>query len=169
MRKIKKIGTKKRIYLLLFIVWMVVVFTFSMQGGDSSSETSTVFTEKVLDVLRITKGLDSKQIVELVELVNPIMRKLAHYTLYVIGGFLAVNFINIYNFSRKKVIAYSWGIGTIYAITDEIHQYFVPGRGSMFTDVLIDSLGVLTGVVLFFILIKVVFLLKLRFDLLGVE
>ena len=40
----------------------------------------------------------------------------------------------------------SWLIGTAYAMTDEFHQAFVPGRSCEFRDMVIDSCGVLTGV-----------------------
>jgi VanZ family protein len=40
----------------------------------------------------------------------------------------------------------AWAIGTIYAVTDEIHQYFVPERACAVTDMLIDSAGVVVGV-----------------------
>ena len=39
----------------------------------------------------------------------------------------------------------SWAFGTFYAITDEIHQYFVPGRFCDWKDVCIDSAGVALG------------------------
>ena len=38
----------------------------------------------------------------------------------------------------------------LYAISDEVHQYFVPGRAMMATDVLIDSIGAILGCLLFF-------------------
>ena len=40
----------------------------------------------------------------------------------------------------------AWLIGTAYAVTDEFHQSFVPGRSYEFRAVVIDSCGVLTGV-----------------------
>ena len=39
-----------------------------------------------------------------------------------------------------------WAAGTFYAGTDEFHQLFVPGRSGQITDVILDSCGVLTGV-----------------------
>ena len=41
-----------------------------------------------------------------------------------------------------------WAIGAFYAVTDEIHQYFVPGRSCELRDMLIDACGVAAGVVL---------------------
>ncbi len=37
----------------------------------------------------------------------------------------------------------------IYGITDEIHQYFVPGREAKFTDTLFDLFGALLGIWLY--------------------
>jgi len=45
--------------------------------------------------------------------------------------------------------------GILYAITDEIHQLFVPGRTSSPLDVGIDSLGIVTGIVIFLIVTKI--------------
>ena len=45
---------------------------------------------------------------------------------------------------REGIIA--WAIGAVYSITDELHQYLVPGRSCQFMDVIIDSSGVLFGV-----------------------
>lgn len=44
--------------------------------------------------------------------------------------------------------AFAWLLGTIYAITDEIHQYFVPGRACSTLDIVIDSAGVAVGIVI---------------------
>ena len=38
-----------------------------------------------------------------------------------------------------------WCIASAYAATDEIHQLFVPGRSGQVSDVLLDSAGVLAG------------------------
>ncbi len=48
---------------------------------------------------------------------------------------------------KNKIILFSWLFGTLYAVTDEIHQLFIQGRSCEFRDVCIDSLGVLTGII----------------------
>ena len=42
----------------------------------------------------------------------------------------------------------SFVLGIVYATSDEIHQYFVPGRACMIEDVFIDTLGVILGILL---------------------
>ena len=37
-------------------------------------------------------------------------------------------------------------LGIAYAVTDEVHQHFVPGRAGAAYDVAIDAVGVLLGV-----------------------
>ena len=64
---------------------------------------------------------------------------------------------------RQKIInlflisIFSWIMGTFYAVTDEIHQMFVTARYSSFTDVLIDSSGVIFGILFFVFLFKFYF------------
>ena len=67
-----------------------------------------------------------------------VLRKLAHATEYAVLGFLLVRAL------RRAQIAFALGVA--YAVTDEIHQYFVSGRHGSPVDVAIDAVGVLVGV-----------------------
>jgi VanZ family protein len=67
-------------------------------------------------------------------------------------------FINFAIKSKTKSIL----IAYLYGISDEIHQLFIPGRTSKFTDTLIDLLGIFIGLFfLKFIIISVSRKLKL--------
>lgn len=67
------------------------------------------------------------------------LRKAAHLTEYaVLGALLA----------RALPELAALGAGIAYAATDELHQYFVPGRHGSLLDVGIDATGVLAGVLL---------------------
>jgi len=50
---------------------------------------------------------------------------------------------------KKNLLLFTFLIGTIYGISDEFHQYFVPGRVSDILDVLADSVGTLIGFAVF--------------------
>ena len=68
-----------------------------------------------------------------------VLRKLAHAAEYGILGALVV----------RALRRWSWALalGVAYAVSDEIHQSFVPGRQGSPLDLLIDSVGVIAGVV----------------------
>jgi VanZ family protein len=68
------------------------------------------------------------------------LRKLAHTTEYAVLGFLLLRASG-----REGMAALA---GVAYAVTDEIHQHFVPGRHGAAYDVAIDAAGVLIGVYL---------------------
>jgi len=57
---------------------------------------------------------------------------------------------------KTKLVIYSSSCGIIYAITDEVHQLFISGRSGRVEDVIIDSIGVLTGVTVYLFLKQVV-------------
>jgi VanZ family protein len=69
-----------------------------------------------------------------------VLRKLAHATEYAILGALLVRA------TGRPGLAL--GLGVLYAVSDEIHQVFVPGRHGAPLDVAIDAVGVAVGIVL---------------------
>ena len=56
----------------------------------------------------------------------------------------------------KQKILYSIAIGGGYAITDELHQFFVSGRSAQVLDVVIDTSGVIVGVLIYLVLRKLI-------------
>ena len=80
-----------------------------------------------------------------------VIRKCAHFTEYMILGMSL--FVTVREFipDEERVAAVqivSWSIGALYAVTDESHQSFVPGRSCEIRDILIDSCGVAAGVLI---------------------
>ena len=45
--------------------------------------------------------------------------------------------------------AFIFSIAMLYALSDEIHQHFVPGRGFQLLDLLMDAIGAILGIVIF--------------------
>ena len=50
-------------------------------------------------------------------------------------------------FPKARLSLWAWLGGTVYAITDEIHQLSVDARSGQIGDVLLDSCGVIAGVI----------------------
>lgn len=70
-----------------------------------------------------------------------------------------------YKIENIKRVAISMTIGILYATSDEIHQAFTPGRGPLFTDVLIDTMGVALGILLILLTMKIIFKSKQKYSL----
>ena len=97
---------------------------------------------------------------------NLFVRKLGHFSEYAVLGFFAfAYFSNIFQTGREKIqLETSFFISFLfcfsYAVSDEFHQTFVIGRDGNFMDVLIDSEGVLFGIIISIILFSVKILKK---------
>jgi VanZ family protein len=73
-----------------------------------------------------------------------ILRKIAHMVEYAVLTFLLVRAMNRTwpETARRHVMLWGGALSILYAMSDEFHQSFVPGRGPSFHDVLIDGIGV---------------------------
>lgn len=144
---------RRRITLVLLLGWMVVIFLFSSQPADESTQTS-LRVERAICMLTVP-GYTWKTPEEQTALAEKIefpVRKGAHMTEYAI---LAVLFLGLVaeNEITGKQLGGSILLTAVYASTDEFHQLFVPGRSGQLRDVLIDSGGALIGVLLFTLLL----------------
>ena len=125
---------------------MTIIFDFSGQIGTESGNTSRKFT---VQIIKILTGKSLSIYEPFVDNLQSIIRKLAHFSIYTIGGFLIMNYQYGTNKKEYRKILYSIIFGGSYAITDEIHQIFVSGRSGNIFDVGIDTLGVVTGVLIY--------------------
>lgn len=120
------------------ILMMIIIFIFSSFASTESDRQSGL----VVNVLTLIFP-DAKDLEFTVKLV----RKTAHFTEYALLGFLSARAFGLSNHHPLHSI---W-LSALYATSDEIHQYFVPGRSMQFTDILIDSAGATFGALLYFI------------------
>lgn len=129
---------KKYIYLVLTFLWMVVIFRFSSQTAADSTTESMAITEKIL---RFFIANPSN---ELIDSFENIVRKLAHFSEYFVLGDLFYITLRSFGLSKRKS-AYAILFSAIYAVSDEIHQYFIPGRACRWYDMVIDTSGSVFG------------------------
>ena len=141
---------------VLVIWWMVIVFCFSHQESLQSTATSNQAIEIILNVLNIN-DMDLTEKQEIIKNLQLPIRKLAHFILYFVGGTILYLFFSTTKYSAKKRIGAAFGVAVIYSMFDECHQVFVPGRAGQITDVCIDSLGALVGIVIMYLIINMVY------------
>lgn len=80
-----------------------------------------------------------------------IVRKNAHAFMYMVLAILVSAALFSYNKNGESVIIYILFICLFYAVTDEFHQAFIPGRTSLVSDILVDFMGALIGLGLFYL------------------
>ncbi|MCD7728823.1 MAG: VanZ family protein [Clostridia bacterium] len=130
-------------FLALSIAIMVIIFCLSAQNGDKSSELSGAWANAVRELFN---AIDMPSAAEFV---IGYIRKFAHVFIYACLGVSVSIFIFTFQFRRKWLwIVIPLAVCFIYACSDEFHQLFVSGREGKFTDVLIDSIGFVTTILL---------------------
>ena len=138
---------KKSIFIVLLVLWMGFIFSMSCENAEESSNTSGQTIKVVLSTVPEFEKQPEEVKVNIIEELQFIVRKSAHFIGYMILGILASGLILYYgNINKKYLLAFL--ICVIYAISDEIHQLFVPGRSGQVRDVLIDSAGSLLGIII---------------------
>lgn len=78
------------------------------------------------------------------------IRKNAHAFEYIVLAILVSSSFFAFNKRGKAYIIYILFICLFYAVTDEFHQSFVPGRTSLASDILIDFSGSIIGTTIFY-------------------
>ena len=79
---------------------------------------------------------------------------IAHFFEYLIFASLLTIALTGGSLKAWQVILFAVMIASLYAASDEIHQYFVPGRWSDPADWAVDTLGATVGAVLTFYVLK---------------
>lgn len=134
-------------------LWMALIFFLSAQPASESSRLSIGIAEKILKMISLfVSNLGAND--SLVNQFDYIVRKSAHAFNYLILAMIIVNTFYVIGIKRLHAFGYSIAITVLYAITDEIHQLFVPGRGCMLSDVIIDSIGVSLGLFIFVLICR---------------
>ena len=134
---------------LIGCIWFI--FSNSLQIAEVSESSSGRVLGLMQGVLR-RLGLPGAAD----RLTMHIVRKLAHFSEYMLEGFLLMLCLRVYTRHFFKHV--SWPIlgGLLTALTDETIQLFVPGRSGQVTDIWIDFSGVMTGLLAGLILLGLV-------------
>lgn len=131
------------------IIMMYLIFSFSGQDADTSSQLSFQVGVKVFSVANDTfdKGWSQKRIEQLSEKSQFYIRKTAHFTEYFVLAITVAFPLYVYGIRGLWLVILAGGFCIGFAGLDEYHQSFVDGRSPQKRDVFIDSCGVILGVV----------------------
>ena len=132
----------KRHLWVLPVVWMGIIFILSHQPGSDSAELSSGITSSIIRCLKnlgVESGLSG---------LHSTIRVMGHFFVFFVLGCLWYMALHFYGISSGKGIIIALSLCVGYAIFDELHQLFVPGRACELSDILVDSLGSFLGIFL---------------------
>lgn len=130
------------ILIVCIIVLCCKIFALSSQDGGVSAGTSRQFTEILLKTL----GLECND--RTIEIINPVIRKVAHFSVYMLLGFLTMCTCETFKWQKVYKFDFSTMFAFVFACSDELHQRWVPGRSGEFADVCLDTVGAMLGVLI---------------------
>lgn len=128
-------------YWLPVVAWMALIFSAS--GDNNSAQRSSRIIEPFIRWLIPDIHPDSLWAIVLV------VRKCAHLTEYAVLALLVWRSLRTLSAQSSgwswRVARHAWFVVVAYAITDEVHQMFVPNRQGSPWDVMLDSIGGAAG------------------------
>lgn len=136
---------KRSLLWVITLLWAAGIFYFSAQPATQSAKLSSKVTKQIVRHFS-DENTPESHIEKIAMRIEHTVRKVAHFGLYMGLGTFVFFLCHDYRVHFRVFGDVSWGISTLYAISDEIHQCFVPGRSCQFTDVIIDSLGAVAGI-----------------------
>lgn len=144
---------KKIIYGILLVGWMGVIFAFSHQNAEASKQLTSDIASDTIEQLEKVEGEVFEESTVFVEenhwewvdkIFTP-LRKMAHLLVFFVYGFLLFNFVKEFKFTFKELLIAVLVLGLFYAVFDEFHQTFIPGRAGLLKDVFINYVGAILG------------------------
>ena len=144
-KRVKNKSIFKKIYfgvsLIIVIALLILIFCLSHESGEDSTETSGWFTNLLNFIFPF-------------ELSEAFVRTMAHFSEFACLSFFVNNLFVAKKEKLCPVIACA--LSFIYAVTDEIHQIFVPGRACQFQDMMVDLAGIVSGMAVYVVIYALV-------------
>ena len=138
---------------ILVILWMFNIYYLSSMDSELSNTKSkdTINTVVESSVVITNKDISKDNLNSIVNGLNKPLRKCMHSFVFFVLVILFINAFNNSNIGNYKCYLLSILLSFIYACFDEFHQLYVTGRTCQFMDIGIDMIGVLIGVLVFYI------------------
>jgi VanZ family protein len=115
-----------RYILIIFIIIVcATIFKFSSEKSETSSKTSGKFAGIIVDLFENGQKMSTTQRDNRIEQIQHYVRKAAHFSIYLLLGFLMMCCMQTFNCVQEYKFDISTMFVFLYACTDELHQLFV--------------------------------------------
>lgn len=152
------------LYFLPALLLTSAIFWFSSKDIETSNAQSGQITEKVAVMLGSNEediGANSTPLMPL-DILNLYVRSMAHVMEFGALGLLIILGCMGAKFSVKRLFHTTWIWGVTTAFSDEIIQYFTPGRTCDIGDITKDIIGLFLALLFSYLLAKVYQVYKQR-------
>ena len=157
MKLFSKTFVVRFVSIVLVVLWMGVIFSFSAQNGTESKKTSGGLVEFVAKIINPDfENLSEKEQEDAKNAVSEFVRSAAHFFCYAVLGFLSLNALLTYKIKLKYKVIFAFAFSCVYSASDEIHQCFVPDRAFQFSDIVVDTFGAATGILMLCVILVIV-------------
>lgn len=130
---------------LAVALWMALIFFLSHQPGTASGDLSRGVTAIIIDLIQAIApqlNLETSGF-------HFFIRKNAHFFAYFMLGLLVMNALRTHRLLGWRRVMATILVCLMYAVSDETHQLFIPGRSGEVRDVMIDTAGSCAAVALY--------------------
>ena len=125
---------------ILVGLWALFIFFMSANTGEDLAHGTGI----VATIRQYLDGLQQAWFGTEIDMVSPV----AHFLEYTVFGLLLAYALGLrMGLAQSMVLAIV--IASCYGVTDEFHQYFVPGRTTDVMDGLVDTIGAALGAAIY--------------------
>lgn len=127
-----------------------MIWSFSAREAEDSAQMSGGVGEIIIHACNrmFRLEMEEEEVLVMAEQLQPVVRKGAHLSEYFLLALAATLPIFVYGRTSGKFFLLAGLLCLLFAVSDEFHQSFVPGRSAELRDVLIDSAGICAGLLL---------------------
>lgn len=140
---------KKILRTIPALIWMYLIYWLSDRPALESTAQSEDLTFIILKAASTFTGFSDAEVMDRTMLIEPCLRETAHFAEYAVLGLLVLIAVGAYMKSDGKRAMISFLICFIYALTDEVHQLYIPGRTFQLIDIILDTAGAALVMIVF--------------------
>lgn len=151
--------TNKKIllYFIPALIVTLIIFTLSSRDIETSNAESGQVTQTIANLFGSSsdEGADGEASIMPLDILNLYIRSLAHVIEFGGLGLMIILGCLLAKFSQRHLIIVTLTWGAVVALSDELIQYFTPGRTCDILDMTKDVIGIILALVFAYVVKKI--------------
>ena len=135
---------KRAIYAIFVISILIIIYTFSSQSSSDSNKLSKSIINGSIEIYKVVSHKEVNNMT-VINKYNVYLRKIAHFTEFFLLAIFIFLLLDTTNINKKTIICIL--VCFAFACLDEVHQYYNGSRDPRMLDVIIDTCGSITSLI----------------------